>query len=263
MMTAVQLPVHGNLDSVLCIDRQLAGGASTSLLNEHVIESLWESALRLECDGPWYWLLLARLAEAALLCAGQYADSCEYRAAGDFLVNPREIRVIDRRSGSFTIKSRHGRMSDLFGIAGEDCPAKLRELAGRMVLETTRPPLLPHMASTLKDSGFISPDYVRHLEQGQCRIADTLAFLAAWHIEDAADLYRRLLASSASDKEFAESNLCRFDSETFNRLGADLCRSLATPGYLSRFLARRHPGPARRRPAMGSAEICSAPMPSP
>jgi hypothetical protein len=260
MMTTVRLPAHRFFESVLPIDQQLAEGVSTFLLNEPAIENLWEAALRLECDAPWYWLLLARLAEAALLCAGRYADSCEYRAAGDFLVNPREIRVIDRRSGSSTVKDRHGRLSDLFGIAGEDRPGKLREFARHMVLETTRAPLLPHMTSTLKDSGCISPDYVRHLEQGQCRIADTLAFLAAWRIEDAAELYRRLLASSASEREFAESNLCRFGSEIFNRLGADLRRSLSTPEYQSTFLARRYRGPVPRRPDRRPVAVHAVPV---
>ena len=34
---------------------------------------------------PWYWLLMARLAEAALLCAGNYADNCEYQGRRGYL----------------------------------------------------------------------------------------------------------------------------------------------------------------------------------
>ena len=259
MITAVQLPAHRFLESVLRIDRQLAAGASTSLLNEHAIESLWEAALRLECDGPWYWLLLARLTEAALLCAGHYADSCEYRAAGDILVNPREIRITDRRSGSSTIKSRHGRLSEQFGMGGNDCNGRLKEFARGMVLETTRLPLLPHMTLALKASGCISEDYLQRLELKQCRIADTLAFLAAWRVEDAAELWRRMRTSTAGEREFVESNLCRFNRGTFQRLGADLHRSLTTPDYRSPFLTGRHPGNIPRRPR-GSVAVHAVPM---
>jgi len=259
MMTAVQLPAHRFLGSVLRIDRQLAEGASASLLNEHAIESLWEAALRLECDGPWYWLLLARLAEAALLCAGHYADSCEYRAAGDILVNPREIRVIDRRSGSSTIKRRHGRLSEQFGMEGNDRQDRLKDFAGSMVLETTSPPLLPHMALALKASGSISEDYLRRLELKQCRIADTLAFLAAWRIADAAELWRRMRTSTAGEREFVESNLCRFSRGTLQKLGADLQKSLTTPDYRSPFLTGRYPGDLPRRPR-GSVAVNAVPM---
>ena len=35
-----------------------------------------------------YWLTYVRIREAALLCAGNYADNGEYQAAGDLLVNP-------------------------------------------------------------------------------------------------------------------------------------------------------------------------------
>ncbi len=38
---------------------------------------------------PEYWLMVCRISEMALLCAGQYADGCEFSAAGDLLVNPR------------------------------------------------------------------------------------------------------------------------------------------------------------------------------
>ena len=86
------------------------------------------------------------------------------------------------------IKSRHGRLSEQFGMEGNDRKGRLKEFARSMVLETTRLPLLPHMTLALKASGYISKDYLQRLELKQCRIADTLAFLAAWRIEDAAEL---------------------------------------------------------------------------
>jgi hypothetical protein len=261
MTTMVRPSVHRFLEPVIRIDYELDKGVSACLLNEHSIEDLWAAARRLECDGSCYWLLMARLAEAALLCAGNYADSCEYRAAGDFLVNPREIRVVDRRKGSSTLKNRHGRLSEQFGIERVGCcQGKLKEFASSMALETTQLPLLPHMTSALRASGFISEDYLQQLDLKQCRIADALAFLAAWGIEEAAQLWRRLLTATAGEREFVESNLCRFDRGTFQRLGADLHRSLATPDYQSPFLTGRHPGHVSPRRPRGSVVVHAVPM---
>jgi hypothetical protein len=258
-MTAVRPPVHFSLELVLRIDNDLDKGVIAGLLNEVTIESLWTTACRIECDRPSYWLLMARLAEAALLCAGNYADNCEYRAAGDFLVNPREIRITDRRNGSSIIKNRHGRLSEQFGTEGDDRKGRLKEFASSMVLETTKLPLLPHMTSALRASGFISEDYLQRLALKQCRIADTLAFLAAWRIEDAAELWRRMLTSPAGEREFVESNLCRFNRGTFQRLGADLHRSLTAPDHQSPFLMGRYPGHILRRPK-GSVAVHAVPM---
>jgi hypothetical protein len=260
-MTVVRPPVHCSLEPVLRIDHELDKGVIACLLNEHTIEGLWTTACRIECDSPCYWLLMARLAEAALLCAGNYADNCEYRAAGDFLVNPREIRITDRRNGSSIIKNRHGRLSEQFGMEGDDRKGRLKEFASSMVLETTKLPLLPHMTLALRASGFISEDYLQRLELKQCRIAGTLAFLAAWRIEDAAELWRRMLASPAGEREFVESNLCRFNRGTFQRLGADLHRSLTAPDYQSPFLIGRYLGHTPRRPK-GSVAVHAVPMPA-
>jgi hypothetical protein len=62
--------------------------------------------------GPEYWLMVARLAETTLLCAGYYADTCEFRAAGDLLVNPYKI-LIHIRNQKFPVrKNRHGKLSE-------------------------------------------------------------------------------------------------------------------------------------------------------
>jgi hypothetical protein len=100
--------------------------------------------------------------------------------------------------------------------------------------------LLPHMTQVLRGPACISPAYLQRLEEGQCRIADTLAFLAAWQIFDSAQLCRRLQTSSAQERVFAESHLCRFDTKVFHRIGKDLRRSLADPDYESAFLAWPH-----------------------
>jgi hypothetical protein len=113
----------------------------------------------------------------------------------------------------------------------------MKAFAASVCLEITKPPLLAHMTQVLKKSERISPEYLKRLEEGQRRIADTLAYLAAWRVSDSAELWRRLQESSVREKVFAESNLCRFDAQVFHRIGADLRRSLAEPAFRSLFLA--------------------------
>ena len=132
---------------------------SPHLMTERSVESCWSQARQLKGDGPSYWLLLVRLAEAALLCAGNYADNCEYEAAGDFLVNPREIIVHRRGDGRSTTKNRHGRLSEQFGLEGVERHRSMKRFSAGVCLEITKPPLLPHMAQVLGESGCISQSY--------------------------------------------------------------------------------------------------------
>jgi hypothetical protein len=230
------------LESITRINAELERAVSPHLMTEKTVESSWLQARQLKSHGPSYWLLLVRLTEAALLCAGNYADNCEYEAAGDFLVNPREILVHRRGDGRSTAKTRHGRLSEQFGLEGAERHRSMKRFSAGVCLEITKPPLLPHMARVLGESSCISQSYIHRLEEFQRRIADALAFLAAWRIFDSVELWRRLEASSPRERVFAESHLCRFDARVFHRIGADLRRSIAEPDYWSSFLAEPHMG---------------------
>jgi hypothetical protein len=157
---------------------------SAKLVTEDRLEKWWAQARELEDCGPAYWLLLTRLAEATLLCAGNYADNCEFQAAGDLLVNPRQIQVHSLAGGRSTAKNRHGRLSEQFALTGAKRLRRMKLFSADMRLEVTQSPLLPHMTRFLKDAGCVSPAYLLRLEQGQRRIAETLVFLAAWGIFD-------------------------------------------------------------------------------
>ena len=244
------------------INAELERTASPHLMNEKSVEGCWSQARRLKADSPSYWLLLVRLTEAALLCAGNYADNCEYEAAGDFLVNPREILVHQRTDGRSTAKNRHGRLSEQFGFAGVEGLDSMKTFAASVCLETTKPPLLEHMTQVLKKSDRISPEYLQRLEESQRRIVDTLACLAAWHVSDSAELWRRLQESSVRDRVFAESNFCRFDAQVFHRIGADLRRSLAEPAFRSPFLAAFRSGEnaGPRPPPVALHAIANSPV---
>jgi hypothetical protein len=228
------------LDLIIRINAELERAVFPLLMTEKTVERFWTQALQLKSDGPSYWLLLVRLAEAALLCAGNYADNGEFQAAGDLLLNPREMLVHRRDEGSSIVKNRHGRLSEQFGLGGAGRRHLMKQFSAGIWLETTKSPLLPHMTQVLRESARISRTYLQRLEKCQRRIADALAFLAAWCIFDSAELWRRLETVSARERAFAESCLCRFDARIFRRIGADLKRSLAEPGYRSPFLAGQH-----------------------
>jgi hypothetical protein len=248
------------LEFITWINAELERAVSPYLMTEKTVESCWSQARQLTGDGPSSWLLLARIAEAALLCAGNYADNCEYEAAGDLLVNPREILIHKLGDGRSTPKNRHGRLSEQLGLEGIERHNSMKHFSAGVYLEITKPPLLPHMARVLRESGCISQSFLHRLEKLQRRIADALAFLAAWRISDSAELWRRLEASSPRERVFAESHLCRFDVRVFHRIGADLRRSLAETDYWSPFLAGPHMGESglkRTSPAIAIAPASS------
>jgi hypothetical protein len=247
------------LECIARISTEVERKDAPHLLNEKIIERCWSHASRFESGCPrGYWLLVARLTEATLLCAGNYADSGEFEATGDLLVNSREIIVHSRNGGQSAVKRRHGRISSQFISTGVVRKEQMNTFYARISLETTKPPLLPHMTQVLKRSGFISQFYLRRLEECQRQIAATLGFLSAWSIFDAAELFRRLEASSPRERAFVESQLCRFDARVFYQIGADLRRILAEPGYPSPFLTEASFGHRREyREPIKVAPICA------
>ncbi|MGB8336495.1 MAG: hypothetical protein WCE56_18515 [Desulfobacterales bacterium] len=246
------------LEFIARINAEVEHEVASSLMNEKVIENHWSYARRLDGDSPEYWLLLVRLAEAALICAGNYADNCEYEAAGDLLVNPREILIHRLADGRSTVKNRHGRLSEQFSLEGAEHHHLMKLFSAGVHLEMTKAPLLPHMTKVLRKSERISPAYLQRLEKGQCRIANTLTFLSAWRIFDSATLWQRLQLTSAQERAFAESHLCRFDTRVFHQVGTSLQRSLAEPDYQSPFLAGPNLGVTRLKPMSPATELALA-----
>ena len=258
-----QMPGSGHaLESIVQIDAEVERQVASHLMNQTVIEACWSRARRLGGDCPGNWLLLIRMAEAALLCAGNYADSCEYEAAGDLLVNPREIVVHSRGDGGTTTKNRHGRLSAQFGLDGADRLRSMKRFSAGIRLEITRPPLLPHMEQVLKESGCISQSFIQRLEAGQRRVADTLACLAAWRVFDSAELWRRQQASSTRDSLFVDSHLCRFDTRVFHQIGEDLRRSLTDPRYRSPFLIEPYARGNELKSALSATALTLAASPA-
>jgi hypothetical protein len=198
--------------------------------NEGQIES-WLTALETagEMSSPIYWLLLIRLNEAALLCAGNYVDNCEFSAAGDLLVNPREIQVHSKDARSPVRKWRHGRLSDQFRSNGHSRRYAIETLKNKYQIDIPRPPLLPVLLSSLKDSGRVAGAYLAQTDRRMRQITDAIGFLTSWQIIDAADLHRRTLHATPETRSFIASHLCRFDNRIFIQAGNAVQRMAIDP----------------------------------
>ncbi len=198
--------------------------------NEHLIED-WLDELEIQNNekNPAYWLLLARLNELTLLCAGNYADSCEFSAAGDLLVNPRQILVHFIDPEQTVIKKRHASLSEQFGRKGQSRKCILQRLANHATIETKRPSLLPHLFKKMQNSGRVSGTYLTLADTRMRQIADTIGFLASWQLSDVAELYRRISGSTPEVGAYIESNLCRFKNDLFFAMGNDVRRIVGNP----------------------------------
>ena len=105
-----------DLPAVLQLNARLEEEAKLSRLNERLLEARLRELdeLRL-ADDRLHWLTFARLTELALYCAGNYADTFQFREAGDLLVNPRLILIIFKGNGRACAKKRHMGISRQLG----------------------------------------------------------------------------------------------------------------------------------------------------
>jgi hypothetical protein len=190
--------------------------------------------------GDLYWLTIMRITELALLTAGAFADGCEFQAAGDLLANPVRVLIHLKNSGQPKVKRRHAALSAT--LRKEACPdmAFVDWFRRHVLLEVTQKALLPDLIDRLAACGLSahnSPsaggvEIRRFQERVAARmkaVADTIAFLSAWQLDDGADLNAKIEASSADTRRFINANLCRFKDTQFILMGAKI-RSLVTDG---------------------------------
>ncbi len=185
-----------------------------------------------------YWLSLARLTELALLCAGHYADLNELEAAGDLLVNPLCILVHLPDRAEPVQKQRHGRLSDQFAGRANSRAGVRKWLQTRTLVQVEQQPLLPLLCERLRGSGKIRESYLDSIALRMQRIAEVIGLLASWHIPEKLTIYEYLLQAAQPDRDFVESNLCRFDTGLFDRLGQELDQwMVGAPAFPSEFVA--------------------------
>lgn len=133
-----------------------AAGRSHTVNEDWMIAWLAQTEA-LAADRPEYWLLLMRLNELALWCAGNYADGAEFSAAGDLLVNPREVWVTLGERRQPLRKWRHGRMTDQFGPGELRPEARMAWLRSETRITGGSPPLLPWLGAMLEASERVAP----------------------------------------------------------------------------------------------------------
>jgi len=183
-----------------------------------------------------YWLTFARLNELTLLCTGNYAENFEFTAAGELLVNPRLILVHIRNQIRPVIKKRHSRITDQFGNCAGTQKDVIQWLKNETLLEIKKEPLLPHLYERLKNSGYISQQYLFSTDKRMRQIADVIVHLCSWNLPNSHDFHQRLQHTTQSDREFIKSKLCQFDKRTFYDLGYDFHQIIQGEGYKSKFL---------------------------
>jgi len=183
-----------------------------------------------------FWLTAARVAELALLCAGNYADCAEFTLAGDLLVNPLKIEIDFNESRKPVLKWRHGRFSDQVAEALDLDPTGSMKTGGAYPV-IRRPALLPELRQRLDAGGMLSTDYLQSIDRRMESITETLSFMAAWQIRDGADLCLRIKAAKGHEKCLVQNALCRFQSGIFQRIGTDLRRIANRRQAWSGFLA--------------------------
>jgi hypothetical protein len=214
---------------VLNLNSEFDRISSVWLVNEGAIEG-WLERLQaaLSANDPCYWLLLARLTEMTLVCAGRYADGCEFAAAGDLLVNPREIRVhIAGDTPCAVVKLRHGALSGQLHTTPEPHLDFIRKMRQTAAVEIVKAPLLTFLTAMLESSGLFSLCYLDKVRGRMQQIADTIGFLCSWQVADVAELHRKIGAEALETGQFVQSHLCNFDLNLFAALGHDV-QCLAT-----------------------------------
>lgn len=216
-------------DRIRRVNHMLDGIAVPHDVNEKRIEAF---LLLLEDSGHWaedglFWLTMARLTELTLLCAGHYADNCEFSAAGDLLVNPRKIIIRAKATSFACIKHRHGRLRDqLARMNSEGQPSTLS--MKNVNCDIMVPALLPYLQERLSsNSDFFQKRYLDGVSQRMERVADTLGFLSVLGVNSTEELHQRMHSVEKEQKQFIQHHLCRFDSRHFYRLGRQITCKLA------------------------------------
>jgi len=172
-------------------------------------------------DAECYWLLLARLAELALLCAGHYADSGEIGAAGDLLLNPRRIEVHLRGVDQPVVKERHRRLSEQLNPGGLSLPEFARWFRCNAVTHIVEPALLPDFAEQLTQSGWLVETFLTAFQDRMSQVAETMRFIST---------------SVASMPAGSPSHRCWFDDTCYRDLGREVERTCGDIAYCSPYL---------------------------
>jgi hypothetical protein len=232
LLVAADRPWYAERISRLLNHLQLPQGA-----NEPLIEDLLDKIEHIARDcRVRYRLLIARILEAALVCTGHYVDNCEFVAAGDLLVNPRQILIHIRGYRHPIVKWRHGRLSEQLAAycRNQPFPAWFKRNA---ILEVSQPALIPFLFQRLEKFQCFRPTYLDSIRRRMNKAADAMEFLSTWGVTGWEDLHRRIQWASPNERDVIAANLCGFDLEEFHGLGREIDRMAQGTGDKSGYLA--------------------------
>jgi hypothetical protein len=236
--TSVLKGVHGFDDNPLFL---LNNALDTLRLPHEVNETAIEGFLHvLEDSGmdqqPVYWLVMARLFEAAMVCAGHYADNCEFSAAGDLLVNPRSVLIHQKGSPCPLIKQRHRGLSEQLNKDGKPRESFLQWFKNEVSIEIARPAMLQYLFEQMQQSQKIVSFYLKNARERMKKIAETIGFLSAWPVSRFEDFHQRMQTASPQACHFVTEHLCRFDTRFFERIGREIWKLMNNSGETCEFL---------------------------
>jgi len=184
---------------------------------------------------PAYWLMMTRLFELSLICAGHYADNCEFSAAGDLLVNPRKILIHRKGYPHTLVKQRHGRLTDQLNQEKKCRELVLLQVKHEVRVEISKPAILPYLFERIEKSGHIASWYLHDAQERMKKIADTIGFLSAWSLSRFEVLHHRMQKMSSKTRRFVADHQCNFDTRYFVRIGREIPRIIENPKEYSDF----------------------------
>ena len=207
-------------------------------INEQIIENFLHNIKSYDTTvRPVNLLMMTRLFELSLICAGHYADNCEFFAAGDLLVNPRKILIHRKGYPRPLVKERHGRLTEQL-----DQVKKSKYLVPLLVkhevsIEVIDPAILPYLFEQIERSGRIASWYLHIAQERMKRIADTIGFLSAWSLSEFDVLHHRMQKMSAKARRLVADHQCNFDTRYFVRIGREIPSIIENPNVYSEFLS--------------------------
>lgn len=207
-------------------------------VNEQTIEEFLHSLETYNTtDRPVYWLMMARLFELSLICAGHYADNCEFSAAGDLLVNPRKVLIHRRDYPHPLVKQRHGRLTEQLNKEEKCREFILIQVKNNVRIEVAKPAILPYLFEQMKQSRQLASWYLHDAQERMKKIADTIGFLSAWSLSKFEVLHSRLQKMSAEMRGFVADHQCNFDTCYFVGLGRKIPKIIGNSEEYSEFLS--------------------------
>lgn len=205
---------------IAAVNNELENAAGPGFATENqLMEYFTQIEETMHPSEPGYWLLLARLNEAALLTAGNYADNAEFKLAGDLLLNPRRIDIYFKGNTCAFVKNRHGRLSEQFNTSLKPDSDFKKWFSRNAVVHHAQPALLTYLIKRLQTSGCISEVYIEACRTRMVKITETMVFLMAWGIDCFELLSEKRACSDNHTLQFLNENMCRFAADWFIHIG--------------------------------------------